>query len=137
MPFASDPSKSGRRLALQKFGSRLWRRLRRGSTPAPTLTAGRVAVQLSGEIDTRNARRTGRHLQHALAPGTAVLEVDLERITRIAGDGGLAFLTALKMTEPTGTRLVLTHVPPQALDALSQLGLARVLDMYEGDDPIR
>lgn len=133
MPFASDPSKSGRRLALPKFGSRLVRRLRRRNTPTPA--PGRVVVRLSGEIGTRNALRTGQRLQQALAPGPAVLEVDLKRVTRITGDGSFAFFTALKATAPSGTRLVLTHVSPQALGTLSQLGLARVLEMYEGDDP--
>ncbi|MFC8513961.1 STAS domain-containing protein [Streptomyces sp. NPDC057257] len=102
-----------------------------GSDPVPE----HVVVRLSGEITSTNVGRIGASLQTALRSRPAVLEIDLGEVSYISGDGAVVFFTALREARARGTRMIVTNVRGRALDALRQLGLARVLVMHEGDGP--
>ncbi|MGG7569282.1 STAS domain-containing protein [Streptomyces sirii] len=110
---------------------RPFRRQVSGTDPAPD----HVTVRLPSEVTIDNVDRIKEELREALSSGPPVLEVDLARVTRLGRDGGAVFLTALQAAKPHGTRLIATHVGPQPLRALKQLGLRRLVDMYEGDAP--
>ncbi|MFE0192035.1 STAS domain-containing protein [Streptomyces sp. NPDC058989] len=106
-----------------------FRRRASGAEPAPD----HVTVRLPRKVTIDNVDRIKEELRQALSSGPLVLEVDLARVTRLGRDGGAVFLTALQAAKPHGTRLIATHVGPQPLSALKQLGLRRLVDMYEGD----
>ncbi|MFJ8533571.1 STAS domain-containing protein [Streptomyces sp. NPDC093591] len=98
--------------------------------------ADRVVVRLSGEITAKNAGRIGRRLQQTLRSQPRVLEIDLGNVTYLSNDGGAVFFTVLRAARPQGTRVIATHVRAQPLGSLNQLGLFRVLDVYEGNGPL-
>ncbi|MEU6148100.1 STAS domain-containing protein [Streptomyces sp. NPDC047081] len=98
--------------------------------------SGHVVVRLSGDITSANAGRIGGNLQAALHSHPAVLEIDLGEVSHVSGDGAVVFFTALREARARGTRLIVTHARGRALGSLRQLGLARVLAMYEGDGPL-
>lgn len=103
-----------------------------GSGPA----SEHVVVRLSGEITSANVGHIGGSLQAVLRSRPAVLEIDLGEVSYVSGDGVVVFFTALREARARGTRMIVTHVRGRTLDALRQLGLARVLVMYEGDGPL-
>ncbi|MFF4567217.1 hypothetical protein [Streptomyces sp. NPDC001435] len=50
-------------------------------------------------------------------------------------DGCAVFFMAVRTARAHGMRVVVNQVPPQARRTASQLGLERVLPLYEGDGP--
>ncbi|WP_327591611.1 STAS domain-containing protein [Streptomyces chartreusis] len=118
-----------------RLGRRLPRRTRRRSQVERRSASDRVAVRLSGEITSANAARIGQHLQGELRSRPAILEVNLQDVTCLGSDGGVLFFMALHTAREHRTRIIVTHVRSQVRQILSQLGLERVLDMYEGEGP--
>ncbi|MGQ4383485.1 STAS domain-containing protein [Streptomyces sp. SAS_270] len=94
-----------------------------------------VVVRLSGEITAQNAGRIGKSVQGVLGSRPGVLEVDLGRVSYFSSDGGAVFFMALRAARAQGTQVIATHVGPRARATLQQLGLGRVLDIYDGDGP--
>jgi anti-anti-sigma factor len=94
-----------------------------------------VVVRLPGEITWTNVGHFGGSLRAVLHSRPAVLEIDLGEVSYVSGDGVVVFFTALREARARGTRMIVTHVRCRTLGALRQLGLARVLAVYEGDGP--
>lgn len=133
MPDASHARGPG---GLRGAGRKLRHPLREFRGIGTRTASGHVVVGLSGEITSANAGRIGGKLQDVLRSRPTVLEIDLGEVTYLSADGAAAFFMGLKEARAHGTRMIVTHVPSQALGALRQLGLARVLGMYEGDGPL-
>ncbi|MER0479964.1 STAS domain-containing protein [Streptomyces sp. Edi2] len=104
-----------------------------GATSSPD----HVIVRLPREVTVENAERIRKNLQKVLSSGPAVLEVDLSRVTHLDSVGGAVFITASRLAWQHGTRVIATHAGSQVRRALGQLGLRRVIDVYEGSDPGR
>ncbi|MEU9207763.1 STAS domain-containing protein [Streptomyces sp. NPDC048415] len=135
MPDSSPARDPHRHRGLLGAGSRLrhpFRHCERGRESAP----GHVVVRLSGEITAKNAERIGEGLQEVLRSQPGVLELDLRRVTHLNGDGTAVFFMALRAARSHSTRVIATHVGPQSRGTLTQLGLGRYLEMYEGDGPV-
>lgn len=103
----------------------------RGASPMSRPTRERPAR----DITTGNAERIGKNLEDLLGSGPTHLEIDLRKVTYLSGDGGAVFVMALRAARAHGTRVIATHVGPQARGSLKQLGLLRVFDVHEGDGP--
>lgn len=82
-----------------------------------------VVVRLSEEITAANAGRARKRLEDVLRSRPDVLEV------------GAVFFVALYAARAHGTQVIATHVRSQAHATLTQLGLDRVLDIYQGGGP--
>ncbi|WP_369390341.1 STAS domain-containing protein [Streptomyces sp. CG1] len=94
-----------------------------------------VVVRLSGEITATNAERVGKGLRNALRTHPRIVEVDLQRVTFMASDGGRAFLPALLRAQRYGTRVIVTHASAQARTTFQRLGLTHLLDIHEEGAP--
>ncbi|WP_019065125.1 STAS domain-containing protein [Streptomyces prunicolor] len=93
-----------------------------------------VVVRLTGEITSRNAKNVGERLREALDTRPGVLEVDLGQVTYLSNDGGAAFFRALPAAHPHDTRVTVTHASSRARTTLTQLGLARLIDIRTDAD---
>lgn len=93
---------------------------------------GTVVVRLRGHIDARSAERTGHALLNALSAFPTTLEVDLSGVQHLSADGTGAFFAGLKAARSRGTRLTVTHAPPQVAKMLNRVGLLRLLRSDEG-----
>ncbi|WP_245608114.1 STAS domain-containing protein [Streptomyces hokutonensis] len=107
----------------------------RRSAGSTSPDADHVVVRLSGEITSKNAQDIGVSLREFLRAPPRVLEVDFDRVTYLSADGGGAFFMALLAARPHGTQVIVTHASAQARTTLTQLGLLRALDIYDGDGP--
>ncbi|MFG2549432.1 STAS domain-containing protein [Streptomyces sp. NPDC048581] len=114
--------------------SRLRRLVRRHRVDDNVAGTGHVVVRLSGEITARNAERVAERLRQALRTHPQVLEVDLWRVPHLSSDGCAAFFAALLAARPQATRVTVTHANARAHDTLTQLGLARFLDLRREED---
>ncbi|WP_405845707.1 STAS domain-containing protein [Streptomyces sp. NBC_01518] len=94
----------------------------------------RVVLRLAGEITSRNAKKVGECLREGLDARPGVLEVDLGRVTYLSNDGGAAFFRALRAPRPHGTLVTVTHASARARTTLTQLGLARLIDIRTDSD---
>ncbi|WP_406129574.1 STAS domain-containing protein [Streptomyces sp. NBC_00989] len=110
------------------MGHRL-RNVLRHPTVSMICDGDRVVVHLSGEITSRNAKRVGERLREALDTRPDVLEVDLGRVTYLSNDGGAAFFRALPAARTHHTLVTATHASSRARTTLTQLGLARLIDI--------
>ncbi|MGP8298290.1 STAS domain-containing protein [Streptomyces inhibens] len=91
-----------------------------------------VIVRLPREVTFENARHIGQHLRELLGSGPTVLEIDLTQVTHLSPDGGTAFLMVLETAQRQGTRMIATHAGPRVRRVLHQLGLTRLIDVYDG-----
>ena len=103
---------------------------------APMPDSDHVVVRFSGEITSGNAGRLARELRELLRSQPAVLEIDLGKVTYLSPDGGAVFFAALTAARSQRTQVIATHVGQQPGGCLDQLGLKRVLDVYEGNGPL-
>ncbi|MET7355663.1 STAS domain-containing protein [Streptomyces mirabilis] len=94
-----------------------------------------VVVRLSGEITSENADQIGQHLREVLLTRPPILDIDLTRVTYLSSDGCRAVFIALLAARPHGTRVIVTHADSRTRPTLTQLGLTRVLDIYEEAGP--
>ncbi len=92
-------------------------------------------ARLPREVTLENAKRIGQHFRELLGSGPTVLEIDLTEVTHLSPDGGAAFLMVLEKAQRQGTRLIATHAGPQVRRTLRQLGLTRVIDVFDGSSP--
>ena len=93
-----------------------------------------VVLRLAGEITSRNTKEVGERLREALDARPRVLEVDLGRVTYLSNDGGAAFFRALRAPRPHGTLVTVTHANARTRTTLTQLGLARLIDIRTDSD---
>ncbi|MEN8656138.1 STAS domain-containing protein [Streptomyces sp. 21So2-11] len=100
--------------------------------PRRSRRPGTVVVRLRGRIDARSAEHTGRTLADALGTSPNILEVDLSGVEHLSADGTGAFFTGLRAARSRGSRLAVTHAPPQAAMMLNRVGLLRLLSADEG-----
>ncbi|MFE1776673.1 STAS domain-containing protein [Streptomyces sp. NPDC059008] len=114
--------------------SRLLHPFRRHADEAPS-GPDHVIVRLPRKVTSENAEYIGAALQKALSSGPPVLEIDLARVKHLSRDGSTAFFMALRAARRHGTRLIATHAGPQVRGTLKELGLRRVIDVYEGSAP--
>ncbi|WP_329533164.1 STAS domain-containing protein [Streptomyces sp. NBC_01450] len=96
---------------------------------------GHVVVRLSGEITSENADQIGEGLREVLLTRPPILEIDLAWVTYLSCDGCRAVFIALLAARPHGTRVIVTHADSRTRPTLTQLGLTRVLDIYEETGP--
>ncbi|MER6377935.1 STAS domain-containing protein [Streptomyces mirabilis] len=94
-----------------------------------------VVVRLSGEITSKNADQIGEELCEVLLSRPLVLEIDLTGVTYLSGGGCTALFMALLASRPHGTRVIVTHAGSRTRATMTQLGLTRVLDIYEEAGP--
>lgn len=55
-------------------------------------------------------------------------------MTYLSNDGGAAFFRALRAPRPHGTLVTVTHANARARTTLTQLGLARLIDIRTDSD---
>ncbi|MBT2509387.1 STAS domain-containing protein [Streptomyces sp. ISL-98] len=95
---------------------------------------GTVVVRLRGQIDACSVEPTSRTLLDALGTSPTILDVDLSGVEHLSADGTGAFFAGLKAARSRGTRLTVTHAPPQVAKMLNRVGLLRLLSPDEGHD---